>query len=407
MSARSQKLSQAWSEILSGNLTRTFLAILLGFAVGAAFMIFSNREFIESTEYFFARPLDSLGAAWSTVSSAYGGLFKGAIFNASAADTILQFKPLSQTVRFATPLIIAGLGISVAFRSGLFNIGGTGQIIFGMIAAITVATRVEAPPVIHLLLAIVAAVIASSIWGGLVGYLKARTGAHEVILTIMFNYVAIAIFSFLLRTEGLLLQEAGGGTPKADPPMQTALFPLVFGEAFSIHWGVLLAVVALVFYWWLMEKSNIGFRLKMVGYNPAAAEASGVSVRRVTILTMLLSASFMGFVGANQVLGNTGGATVSSHVGIGFDAITVALLGGSSAPGIMLAGLLFGAFKAGNPAMQLAGVSPDVLTIVQASIVLFIAAPPLVRAIFRLPRKSERIAPSESSSGSLKQGAQD
>jgi simple sugar transport system permease protein len=366
------------------------LAIVLGFLVGAAFMIFSNREFIDSTGYFFSRPFDTIEAAWNIVTSAYGGLFRGAVFNGSAADAFLQFRPLTETIRFATPLIIAGLGISLAFRSGLFNIGGTGQIIFGMIAAVTIATRIDAPPGLHLVLAIAAAVIASSLWGGLVGFLKARTGAHEVILTIMFNYVAIAIFSFLLRTEGLLLQGAGGGTPKADPPSETALFPSVFGNTFSVHWGFVLALVALVFYWWLMEKSTIGFRLKMVGYNPEAAKASGVSVRRVTILTMLLSASFMGLVGANQVLGNTAGATVSSHVNIGFDAITVALLGGSSAPGILLAGLLFGAFKAGSPAMQLAGVSGDVLTIVQASIVLFIAAPPLVRAIFRLPKASDK-----------------
>lgn len=390
MSDSSKRFSQAWVEIVSGNLTRTVLAIVLGFLVGAAFMIFSNREFIDSTGYFFSRPFDTIEAAWNIVTSAYGGLFRGAVFNGSAADAFLQFRPLTETIRFATPLIIAGLGISLAFRSGLFNIGGTGQIIFGMIAAVTIATRIDAPPGLHLVLAIAAAVIASSLWGGLVGFLKARTGAHEVILTIMFNYVAIAIFSFLLRTEGLLLQGAGGGTPKADPPSETALFPSVFGKTFSIHWGFVLALVALVFYWWLMEKSTIGFRLKMVGYNPEAAKASGVSVRRVTILTMLLSASFMGLVGANQVLGNTAGATVSSHVNIGFDAITVALLGGSSAPGILLAGLLFGAFKAGSPAMQLAGVSGDVLTIVQASIVLFIAAPPLVRAIFRLPKASDK-----------------
>jgi simple sugar transport system permease protein len=390
VSDSSKRFSQAWVEIVSGNLTRTVLAIVLGFLVGAAFMIFSNREFIDSTGYFFSRPFDTIEAAWNIVTSAYGGLFRGAVFNGSAADAFLQFRPLTETIRFATPLIIAGLGISLAFRSGLFNIGGTGQIIFGMIAAVTIATRIDAPPGLHLVLAIAAAVIASSLWGGLVGFLKARTGAHEVILTIMFNYVAIAIFSFLLRTEGLLLQGAGGGTPKADPPSETALFPSVFGKTFSIHWGFVLALVALVFYWWLMEKSTIGFRLKMVGYNPEAAKASGVSVRRVTILTMLLSASFMGLVGANQVLGNTAGATVSSHVNIGFDAITVALLGGSSAPGILLAGLLFGAFKAGSPAMQLAGVSGDVLTIVQASIVLFIAAPPLVRAIFRLPKVSDK-----------------
>jgi simple sugar transport system permease protein len=392
MNGRDKRFSQAWVEILSGNLTRTVLAIVLGFLVGAAFMIFSNKEFIDSMGYFFSRPFDTIEAAWNIVTSAYGGLFRGAVFNGSASDALLQFRPFTETIRFATPLVIAGLGISLAFRSGLFNIGGTGQIIFGMIAAIAVATRLEAPVGIHLLVAIAAAVIASSLWGGLVGYLKARTGAHEVILTIMFNYVAISIFAFLLRTEGFLLQGAGGGTPKADPPMETALFPSVFGKTFSIHWGFVLALVALVFYWWLMEKSTIGFRLKMVGYNPDAAKASGVSVKKVTILTMLLSASFMGLVAANQVLGNTAGATVSSHVNIGFDAITVALLGGSSAPGILLAGLLFGAFKAGSPAMQLAGVSGDVLTIVQASIVLFIAAPPLVRAIFRLPK-----APSKAS----------
>jgi simple sugar transport system permease protein len=390
MNTRENRFSQAWSEIVSGNLTRTVLAILLGFLVGAAFMIFSNKEFISSMGYFFSRPFDTIEAAWNIVTSAYGGLFRGAVFNGSASEAVLQFRPFTETVRFATPLVIAGLGISLAFRSGLFNIGGTGQIIFGMIAAITIATRVEAPIGLHLILAIAAAVIASSLWGGLVGYLKARTGAHEVILTIMFNYVAIAIFAFLLRTEGLLLQNAGGGTPKADPPMETALFPSVFGKTFSIHWGFVLALIALVFYWWLMEKSTIGFRLKMVGYNPEAAKASGVSVRRVTVLTMLLSASFMGLVAANQVLGNTAGATVSSHVNIGFDGITVALLGGSSAPGILLAGLLFGAFKAGSPAMQLAGVSGDVLTIVQASIVLFIAAPPLVRAIFRLPKATDK-----------------
>ena len=166
MSDSSKRFSQAWVEIVSGNLTRTVLAIVLGFLVGAAFMIFSNREFIDSTGYFFSRPFDTIEAAWNIVTSAYGGLFRGAVFNGSAADAFLQFRPLTETIRFATPLIIAGLGISLAFRSGLFNIGGTGQIIFGMIAAVTIATRIDAPPGLHLVLAIAAAVIASSLWGG-------------------------------------------------------------------------------------------------------------------------------------------------------------------------------------------------------------------------------------------------
>jgi simple sugar transport system permease protein len=135
-----------------------------------------------------------------------------------------------------------------------------------------------------------------------------------------------------------------------------------------------------------MEKSTIGFRLRMVGYNPDAARTAGISVERTYILAMGLSAAFVGVAAANQALGTAIGTTPSAHANIGFDAITVALLGGSNAPGILLAGLLFGAFKAGAPSMQVLGVSPEVLGIVQGAIVLFIAAPPLIRAIFRLPK---------------------
>jgi general nucleoside transport system permease protein len=371
---------------MSGSPIRTALAVVMGFVVGAIFMIASSPDFYAALSYFFARPLETFTAAANVVGAGYGGLFRGAFYNEAAPDLLGQFRPLTETLRLAAPLIAAGLGIGLAFRAGLFNIGGTGQIIFGMIAAVAISTRFEAPAGAHMLIAIVAAVIAAALWGGLVGFLKARTGAHEVILTIMFNYIAIGLFSYALRTDGLLLQQAGGGTPKSDPPAETALFPKVLGPTVELHWGFLMAVVALIVYWWVMEKSTIGYRIRMVGFNPEAAEASGISVKRITVVSMLLSAAFMGLVGANQILGNQGGISASAHSGIGFDAITVALLGGASAPGILLAGLLFGAFKAGSPAMQAAGVSADVLTIVQASIVLFVAAPPLIRAIFRLPK---------------------
>jgi ABC-type uncharacterized transport system permease subunit len=162
--------------------------------------------------------------------------------------------------------------------------------------------------------------------------------------------------------------------------------PRLVGDEFNLHWGLILALVAVVVYWWLMEKSTIGFRLRMVGYNPDAARTAGISVERTYILAMGLSAAFVGVAAANQALGTAIGTTPSAHANIGFDAITVALLGGSNAPGILLAGLLFGAFKAGAPSMQVLGVSPEVLGIVQGAIVLFIAAPPLIRAIFRLPK---------------------
>jgi general nucleoside transport system permease protein len=240
--------------------------------------------------------------------------------------------------------------------------------------------------VIHMLVAVIAGILGATFLGAVVGYLKARTGAHEVILTIMFNYVAISIFTFLMRDPNLLQEQRASGNPKADPAAATAILPKLFGDSFSVHFGLVLALVAVVVYWWLMERSTIGYRLRMVGHNPDAARTAGINVNKTYILAMALSAAFVGIAASNQALGTSIGVIPSSHAGIGFDAITVALLGGSSAPGILLAGLLFGAFKAGAPSMQVIGISPEVLGIVQAAIVLFIAAPPLIRAIFRLPK---------------------
>ena len=377
--------SQALKEILSGSFTRTVLSIILGFLVGAAFMIASNKEFIEALSYILSRPGDALGAAVSVVNEGYGALFRGAVFNAEADTFEKAIRPMTETLRLGAPLILAGLGLGLTFRVGMFNIGGTGQLITGMIFATFVATRLELPFVLHVLVAIVAAVIGSTMLGALVGYLKARTGAHEVILTIMFNYIMLYFFTFLLRDPLLLGEERATGNPKADPAAETALLPRLLGEAYALHYGIIIALIAVVVYWWLMERSTIGFRLRMVGFKPDAARTAGVSVERTYILAMGLSAAFVGLAAANQALGVSIGVTPSAHANIGFDAITVALLGGSNAPGILLAGLLFGAFKAGAPSMQVLGVSPEVLGIVQGAIVLFIAAPPLIRAIFRLP----------------------
>lgn len=378
--------SQAFKEILAGSFTRTVISILLGFLVGALFMIGSNKEFLASLGYFFSRPGDAFAAAGAVVSEGYGALFRGAIYNTSAENFTAAIRPITETLRLGAPLIMAGLGIALGFRVGLFNIGGTGQLVFGIIWATFVATRMELPFLLHMLVAVVAAVLGAALFGALVGWLKARTGAHEVILTIMFNYVALNLFSWLMRDPALLQEQGGGGTPKADPPAVTAQIPRLFGEEFALHWGFMFAMVSVVVYWWLMERSTLGFRLRMVGFNPYAARTSGVKVERMYVVALGLSAAFAGLAGANQALGTAAGVTPSVHAGIGFDAITVALLGGSSAPGVLLAGLLFGAFKAGSPSMQVIGVSPEVLGIVQGAIVLFIAAPPLIRALFRLPQ---------------------
>ncbi|MFY9303901.1 MAG: ABC transporter permease [Rhodoluna sp.] len=389
MSVPSKKEPINWNaaakEILSGSLTRTVLSVILGFAVGAFFMIISNREFLQNVGFFFADPLASFRAAGDVVSAGYGALFKGAVYNSSAATIEGAIRPLTETLRLAGPLIAAGLGIGLGFRVGLFNIGGTGQLVSGIIWATFIATRVELPPVIHLVVAIIAAILGSAIVGAFVGFLKARTGANEVITTIMLNYVIISFFNHLLLDTNLLQGATADGYTKSDPAADTARLPALLGDGFALNIGFVLAIAAVFVYWWLMERSTIGFRLRAVGFNPSAARTAGINVNATYVLALGLSAAFVGLAAANQALSSTGGVTPTSHAGIGFDAITVALLGGSSAPGVLLAGLLFGAFKAGASAIQIVGISPDVLLIVQGAIVLFIAAPPLIRAIFRLP----------------------
>ncbi len=370
-------------EILSTSATRAFLSILMGFLVGAVFMMVSGQDVAKAWEAGgFA---EAFGAAIQTVTDGYGALFRGSVFNARADDLATALRPLTETLRLAGPLIAAGLGISLGFRVGLFNIGGNGQMLFGIIWATWISTRVELPIVLHMLVAMVVAILGASLWGALVGFLKAQTGAHEVILTIMLNYVAISLFTWFIRSPNLLQAEQAGGTPKADAPALSAQLPALFPGTYALHLGFVLAILATLTYWWLMERSVIGYRFRMVGHNPHAARTAGISVERTYVMAMAVSAAFVGVAGANQALGTPVGYTETIHSGIGFDGITVALLGGGNAWGIFFAGLLFGAFKAGGPQMQVTGISPEVLGIVQGAIVLFIAAPPLVRAMFRLP----------------------
>ena len=370
-------------EMLSTTSTKAFLSIVMGFLVGAIFMMVSSEDVGEAWQS--GGLLEAFQAALMTVAEGYGALFRGAVFNTRADDLVTAMRPLTETFRLAGPLIAAGLGISLGFRVGLFNIGGNGQMIFGILWATWVSTRLELPLVLHMVVAVIAAILGAALWGALVGFLKAQTGAHEVILTIMLNYVAISLFTWFIRSPALLQNPDAGGTPKSDAPALTAQLPALFPGSYSLHLGFVMALLATLFYWWLMERSAVGYRFRMVGQNPHAARTAGISVERTYVWAMAASAAFVGVAGANQALGTQVGYTQTIHAGIGFDGITVALLGGGNAVGIFFAGLLFGAFKAGGPQMQVLGISPEVLGIVQGAIVLFIAAPPLVRAIFRLP----------------------
>jgi simple sugar transport system permease protein len=378
--------SKIMREILSATYTRIAISVLLGFAIGSVFMAVFNENVVATYETLFSNPGLTLQTAGQTIVDGYGALFKGSIINLSADNPVSMFRPITETLRLAAPLIMAGLGVALGFRVGLFNVGGTGQLVMGLLGATWVSTRMELPYGLHMVLALVVAITFSMGTGALVGFLKARTGAHEVIVTIMMNYIALDLFTWFLRTPGLLLEEGGGGNPKSDPPALTAQLPRLLGDEFKLNIGILLALVAALVYWWLMERSTIGYRFRMVGHNSNAARAAGISVERTYVWAMAASAAFIGIAAANQGLGETGGLTSSIQANIGFDAITVALLGGSRAGGVVIAGLVFGAFKAGSPSMQIIGVSPEVLGIIQALIVLFIAAPPLIRAVFHLPK---------------------
>ncbi|WP_353828558.1 ABC transporter permease [Agromyces sp. SYSU T0242] len=378
---------QALREIASGNAIISVLAVLLALVVGAVMIAFTDERVQEASSYFFARPGDTLAAIWDSVAGAYSALFQGAIYNFRRDDFLSGIKPLTDTLNFATPLIAAGLGVGLAFRVGMFNIGGRGQMLLAASAAGWVAFSFDLPPVVHMIVALIAGVVAGALWAGIAGALKARTGAHEVIVTIMLNYVALYLVTWMLRTPGLL-QAPGSNNPKTPPMKDTAVFFDLLGPRFNLHFGFLLSLAAVVLVWWILDRSSLGFRFRAVGLNPKAARVAGINVNAMYIYAMLISGALVGLAGVDQVLGTvTTGFSSGIDAGIGFDAITVALLGGSNPWGILAAGILFGAFKAGGFSMQAAeGVPIDIVLVVQSLIVLFIAAPPLVRAIFRLPQ---------------------
>ncbi|MGV8970163.1 MAG: ABC transporter permease [Microbacteriaceae bacterium] len=380
----------ALDDIVRGSALRTFLAIIAAFAVGAVLIVITNEDFLRAAGYIFSRPTDAFSAAGEAIANGYGALFKGSVLNLDGKDFVAVVRPFTETLRFAGPLIMAGLGIALSFRVGLFNIGGQGQLLFGAGFAGWASFQVSLPFPLHLLFAMVIGVLAAAAFGSIVGLLKAKTGANEVIVTIMLNYIAFNLLTYVMRTP-ILQDPTAGGTPKTLPPDASAQLPPLFGDSFALHWGFPLAIGATVLFWWLMERSTIGYRFRAVGLNSNAARTAGINVDRMYIVAMAFSAAFVGLAGVNQALGRTAGFTPSIDSGIGFDAITVALLGGSNALGVFLAGILFGAMKAGGPAMQVADVAPELLLVVQGLIVLFIAAPPLVRAMFRLPAPRTKV----------------
>jgi simple sugar transport system permease protein len=311
---------------------------------------------------------------------AYGALLRGGLGNARA---------IGRTLEKATPLIFGGLAIALAFKAGLFNIGAQGQLLFGAILAGFVGFAVTGlPAVVHIPLALLIGGLMGAIWGAIPGALKAYTGAHEVITTIMLNFVAINMTDFL--ADGPWKDRSPGNIVARTPAvLSSAKLPAIG----TVPMGVVLAVLAAIVVWWLIGRSTFGFELRTVGQNPSAAAYAGMSVRRMTILAMIVSGLLAGLGGAVETLGVVGRFQPGFNAGLGFTAITIALLARTHPLGVIPAALLIGAMQAGASRMQFdSGVSPDIIDVVQALILFFVAADVLIRRVLRMRGASDKVA---------------
>jgi general nucleoside transport system permease protein len=384
--AAATRRTTAWSRVRTSNVLVTVLAFVVAMVIGSVLIAVADTATQTASKYFFAYPWDTFAAAGRAVVDGYRALFEGAIFNPNTASqgTLAGILgPISETLVNATPLILGGLGVGLAFRAGLFNIGGQGQVVLGAIFAGYVGFAWHLPVGLHLLVGILAGILGGALWGGLTGWLKARTGAHEVITTIMLNYVAVYLLGFLLSVKGF--QRPPYGQAISNVVDDDARLPHLLGGDLRLHAGLIIALLAAYGMHWLLTRSTLGFQLRAVGANQFAARTAGMSVERSYVVVMLLSGALFGLAGVSQILGTNSAITGDIDAGIGFDAITVALLGRGKAGGIVWAGLLFGALHAGGVQMQASTGTPiDLVVVIQSLIVLFIAAPALVRAIFRM-----------------------
>ncbi|MBD3880445.1 ABC transporter permease [Phormidium tenue FACHB-886] len=309
---------------------------------------------------------------WAKISATYTGLLDGALLRpASIANTLVA----------TTPLIFTGLALALGFRSGVFNIGASGQFLIGATCAVFVGYAIPLPPVIHPLAALIAGAIGGGLWGGIPGWLKAQFGSHEVINTIMFNYLAFFLQDWLVKNP---MKDPSPSTVRTPEILDTAILPSFY---YRLHWGIVLALLTAVAIGWLLSRTTLGFELRTVGSNPDAARYAGMKPGTLTITAMALSGALAGLGGAVQILGVDRALPVLYSTDYGFDAIPVALLGQNQPLGVVLSALLFGALRNGSDLMQLrsgGAVSKEVIFIVQAVILLFVAAPGLVRALYRL-----------------------
>ncbi len=379
-----------FEELSKSPMMVTVLAIITGLLLGGLLVAVTSEDVYAAFGVTFWEGIKaSADAAWTT----YVALFHGSVGNPAKITAALQggdaeairraFNPFFESLVSSTPYIFAGLAVALGFRVGLFNIGVEGQLFIGAIFAVIAGIYLTGlPAFIHIPLALLAGIIGGGLWGFIPGWLKAKTGGHEVINTIMMNYVAFRVSDYLLRGP---LKNPEGFSPVSAWIQDSAKLPRFFDTPIRFHLGFFIALAFAWVVYWFLFKTTWGYTLRTVGANPRAAKYAGMNITQSTVLAMVLSGGLAGLAGANEVLGVNYNLAVAFSSGYGFDAIALALLGKSHPVGVVLAALLFGFLRNGAIQMQLtAGIPIDIISVLQAFILAFIAAPAIIRTIYRL-----------------------
>lgn len=372
------------------------LAILTGFIIGAVVIVLSNDAVIAAYRNILQAPGAALAATWKAIETAYGALFYGAFGSfkdllagiqsyASTGNNALLLKaiyPFTESLVAVTPYILAGLAVAVGFKCGLFNIGAEGQFGIGALCSAFVGYSLHGLPwYIHLPLALLAGAAGGALWGAVPGYLKGLTGAHEVVITIMMNYISFLLSNWLLNGP----MKAPGFRPLTPVIDNSAMLPRFFPAPLRLNWGFILALVVAALVYWFLFKTTVGFEIRAVGANPDGARYAGMNIVKNFVIAMTLSGALAGLAGATQVLGIDHWVGQGFSAGYGFDSIAIALLGQSHPLGVVLSAFLWGTMRSGATNMQYAaGVPIEIISIIQGLVIVFVAAPAVIRWIYRI-----------------------
>lgn len=366
---KENKRNSIWQELLV-----PVLAVVTGLILGAIVIIASGEN-----------PLTAYGALFAGSFGTPGALIEGIQSYIATGETRLLLRaiyPFTESLVTATPYIFAGLSVALGFRAGLFNIGAEGQFFIGALCSAFVGYSIKGlPMIIHLPLAILAGAAGGAIWGMIPGYLKAKFGAHEVVNTIMMNWIAFRLSDWLLNGP----MKSSGFRPVTPNVEASAELPRLFADPLRFNVGFFLALLVAYLIYWFLFKTTTGFEIRSVGANPDAAKYAGMNIVKNIVLVMAMAGGLAGLAGSSQVLGVDHWVGQGFSAGYGFDAIALALLGKSHPFGVVISALLFGFLRSGATNMQSrAGIPIDIISIIQGLVIIFIAAPAIIRWIYRI-----------------------